>query len=70
MMLKTKYQGAQDLLFQTRRFFFKFSYRKSIFSLCDLDMQQTRTIFVEGHPRIISAKLFQNWTKGLGGVVI
>ena len=32
------------LWFQTRRFFFNFSYQKSIFSLCDLNMQQTRTI--------------------------
>ena len=30
--------------FQTRRFFLKFSSQKSIFSLCDLNMQQTRTI--------------------------
>ena len=51
----------------------KFSSRKFIFSLFDLDMQGTRTIWtilVEGLPRIICVKLFQNWTRGLGGVVI
>ena len=36
-------------------------------------MQQTKTIWtilVEGHPRIICVKLFQNWTRDLGEVVI
>ena len=58
--------------FQTRRLL-KLSSRKSIFSLCDLDMHRTKTIriiLVEGHPRIIFVKLFQNWTRFLGGVVI
>ena len=62
----------QAFWFQTSRFL-KFSYWKSIFSLCDLDMQQTRTIWtnlVEGHPRIICVKLFQNWTGGFGGDII
>ena len=57
--------------FRTRRFF-KFSSQNSIFSLCDLDMQWTRTILtilVEGHPRIICVKLFQNWTRGLEVVI-
>ena len=46
------------LRFQTR-IFLKFSSRKSIFSLCDLDMQRTRiiwTIIKDGHIRIFPAK--------------
>ena len=47
--------------------------RLSTFRLYDLDMQWTRTIgtiLVEGHTRIICVKLFQNWARGLGGVVV
>ena len=47
------------LWFQTRRFL-KVLVLKSIFSLCDLDIQQTRTILTiikEDHIRIISASL-------------
>ena len=69
-----KYQISRLCAFwiQTRRFL-KFSSQKSIFSLCDLDMQRTRTIWtnlVEGHPLVICVKLFQNWARGLGGVAV
>ena len=67
MMLNIK---SLFFLVSDKKIFLKFSSRKSIFSLYDLDMQQTRTILVEGHPRIICVKLFQNWARGLGGVVI
>ena len=42
MMLHSKYQGSRPCGF--RKEFFKFSSGKSIFSLCDLDMQGTGTI--------------------------
>ena len=64
MMLNTKYQESRISGFRSR---------KSIFSLYDLDMQWTRTIskiLVKGHPRIICVKLFQNWARGFGGVVV
>ena len=44
----------------------------SIFSFGDHFVQQNRTILailVEGHPRNISVKLFQNWATGLGDVI-
>ena len=50
-----------------------FSSRKSIFSLCDLDMRLSRTILkivTEGHKRIISAKCSQNQGSSLGGEVL
>ena len=50
------------LWFQRRRFL-KFSSWKSIFSLCDLDMQWSETIwtiFKEGYIRIIPTKFGQN----------
>ena len=62
---------ALGLWFQTRRFF-KFLSRKSIFSLSDLDMQQTITIWTiikEGHIRIIPAKFCQNRAISLGSDV-
>ena len=40
-ILLTKYQGSMPSGFSKEDFF---SSRKSIFSLCDLDMQGTRTI--------------------------
>ena len=44
-MLHTKYQGVSRLSgFRQEDFQIKFSSRKSIFSLSDLDMQQTGTI--------------------------
>ena len=46
----------------------KFSSRKSIFSLCDLDMQQTET--KEGHIRIIPAKVGKYPDSSLGGDVL
>ena len=52
---------------------FKFFISKIYYSLCDLEMQRTRTIqtiLVECHPDIICMTLFQNWTRALGGVVI
>ena len=59
------------LWFQSRRFL-KFSSWKSIFSLCDLDMQWTGTIWTilkEGHIRIIPIKFGQNPASSLGDVV-
>ena len=50
MMLHTQYQGSRPSGFRQEDFL-KFSTWRSIFSLCDLDMQQTRTIWtilVEG----------------------
>ena len=44
-----------------------------MFSLCDLDLQRTETIWTfikEGHMRIISAKFSQNPAGILGGDVI
>ena len=58
VMLHTTSQGS--LWLQIRRFL-KFSSRKSIFSLLDLEMQRTRTIWtimVEGNAKIICVKLF------------
>ena len=58
MMLDNKYQGSMPCGFRQEDFL-KFSSGKSIFSLCDLDMQRTRTILTvikEGHIRIIPAK--------------
>ena len=46
---------------------------KSIFSLCDLDMQWTGTIWTiikEGHIRIIHAKFGKNPASSLGGDVL
>ena len=66
MTRHTKYQGS-------RASGFKLFTSKIYFSLCDLDMQRTRTIrtiLVEGRLRIICVKLFQNWTRGVGGVFI
>ena len=40
MMLHTKYQGSRLSGF-SQEVFLKFSYRKSIFSLCDLDIYAT-----------------------------
>ena len=60
------------LWFQRRRFL-KFSSWKSIVSLCDLDMQWTKTIWTilkEGHIRIISSKFGQNPASSLGIGVI
>ena len=57
---------------QTRRFL-KFPSRKSIFSLCDLDMKRTRTIWAtikEGHKRIIPAKFGPNPASNFGGDVL
>ena len=62
MVLHTNYQD-----FQTR--YFKFSSCKSIFSLCDLDMQRTGTIWIimkDGHIRINPAKFGQNLISTLG----
>ena len=45
----------------------------SIFSSCGHFVQPSRTILahlVEGHPRNISVKLFENWSIGLGVDVI
>ena len=51
--------------------FKSFQLIKSIFNLCDLDMQQAIwTIIKEGHIRIIPAKFGQNPTSSLGGDVI
>ena len=66
------YQISRLLWFQTRRFL-KFSSRKCSFSMCDLDMQQTRTIctIIEaGHTRIIPAKFGKNQVNSLGGDVL
>ena len=43
MMIHIKYQGSRPCSFRQEDFF-KFSSGKSIFSLCDLDMQRTITI--------------------------
>ena len=62
MMLHTKYQSSRPCGFR-EEIFLKFSSSKSIFSLCDLDMQWTgtiRTILKEGHIRIIPTKFGQN----------
>ena len=51
---------------------FKFSSQKSIFSLCDLEMQWMGTIWTiikEGHIRIISAKFGKNPASSLGDVL-
>ena len=56
-----------------RRRFLKFSSWKSIFSLCDLVMLWTRTIwtiFKEGHIRIIPTKFGQNPASSLGGDIL
>ena len=47
--------------------------RKSIFGLCDLDLQRPEPfeqLYKEGHIRIIPAKFGQNPTSNLGGDVI
>ena len=49
-----------------------FSSQKLIFSLCDVDMQQTGTICIiikEGHIRIIPAKFGQSPASSLGDVL-
>ena len=72
MMLHTKYQGSRSCGFKQEDFL-KFSFRKSIFSLCDLDIQWTFTIWTiikEGHIRIIPAKFGQIPASCLGGDVI
>ena len=66
-MLHTKYQGSK-----TKRCL-KFSSYKIYFSLCDLDMQRTWTIWKiikEGYISIIPVKFGQNPTSSLGGDVI
>ena len=71
MMLHTKYQGYRPCAFRQEDFL-KFSSQKSIFSLCDLDMQQTiaiSTIIKDGHIRIIPAKFGQNPASSLGDVL-
>ena len=63
---------ALGLVVSERRFL-EFSSRKSIFSLCDLDMQQTRTIrtiVIEGHMRIIPVKFGYNQAYSLRGGVL
>ena len=60
------------LWFQTRRFL-KFSSWKSIFSLCDLDMKRTITIWTvikDDHIRLIPAKFGKNPDGSLGGDVL
>ena len=50
-----------------------FLVKKSIFSSCDLDMQQTGTIWTtlkEDQPRIIPVKFGKNPISGLGGDVV
>ena len=47
---------------KTPAYIVKFSSRKSIFSLYDIDLQRTRaiwTILIEGHPRIIVRNYFK-----------
>ena len=59
MMLHTKYAGYCPSGFRQEDFL-KLSFGKSIFSLCDLDMERQRTIWTnikEVHIRIIPAKL-------------
>ena len=60
------------LIFGPRGIIFKFFISKPIFSLCDLDMQQTRTIWTinkEGHIRTILAKFGQNPAGSLGALL-
>ena len=70
-MLHTKYQSSRPCGFREEDFL-KFSSWKSLFSLCDLDMQWTRTtwtILKEGHIRFIPTKFGQNPASSLGDVV-
>ena len=70
-MLHTKYQSSRHWGFRER--FLKFSSWKSIFSLCDLDMQWTAiiwTIFKQGHIRMIPTKFGLNPASCLGGDVL
>ena len=62
MKLHTKYQGSRPV-----------SSQKSIFSLCDLDMQQTGTICTiikEGYIGINPANFGKNPASNLGGDVL
>ena len=71
-MLHTKYQEFRSYDFR-QEYFSQFSSRKSIFSLYDIDMQQTgtiRTSIKEGHIRIIPVKFGQNPAGNLGGDVL
>ena len=43
-IMSYQYQGSGPCALKQEDFFLKFSSQKSIFSLCDLNMQQTRTI--------------------------
>ena len=74
LLVDATYQISSDYAFrfQIRRFL-KFSSWKSIFSLFDLDMQQTKpiwTIIKEGYMRSITAKFGQNQASSLGGDVL
>ena len=72
VMLHIKYQSFRACGFREEGFF-KFSFRKSIFSLCHLGMQWTGTIwtiFKEGLKRIIPTKFGKNLASSLGGDVI
>ena len=61
------YQMA--LMFQ-KEFFFKYSFRKSIFDL-DKQISETMQSIIEvGHIRIIPAKFGRNPTSSLGGDIL
>ena len=69
-MLHTKHQGSRSWGF--RQEYFQSFILKIYFSLCDLDMQQTRTIWTilkEGHISFISTKIGQNPSSSLGDVL-
>ena len=71
MMLHNKYQGSKTFGF--RQDDFKIFILKIFFSLCDLDMQQTETVWTiikEVYIRIIPAKFGQNPASCLGGDVL